>query len=240
MSNTYELAGRFAIVPGAAKGIGRVVAELILANRCEVCIWDTNRADVPWARSVVFDITRSDEISRALAERGKDRRIDILVSCAGCLGRTTTFGGHEQQDWRRIVDVNLAGTTQLTRALLPCMLHPRSGRVVNLGSLAGTEGLPGMAAHSAASAGVIARTKALSREIASEDVFVNCVAPGPFNTDTIRDLGQDVVARMIQGSPMGRQGGRDEVAHLVSWFCTAASHFNTGANFDMSGGRARN
>jgi 2-dehydro-3-deoxy-L-rhamnonate dehydrogenase (NAD+) len=239
MSNTYDLAGKYAIVTGAAKSIGRAIAELFLANGCEVCIWDANRADVPGARSALVDITRPDDISRALAELGKDQRIDILVNCAGYLGRTTNFKGHDPSDWRRIVDVNLAGTMQVTQAVLPYMLRQRSGRIVNLGSLAGKEGLPGMAAYSAASAGVIALTKALSREIAGDNVFVNCVAPGPIDSDMIRDLGQEVVDRMILDSPLGRLGRPDEVAHLVAWLCTEASCFNTGAVFDMSGGRAR-
>jgi 2-dehydro-3-deoxy-L-rhamnonate dehydrogenase (NAD+) len=128
---------------------------------------------------------------------------------------------------------------RVTQAVLPYMLRQRSGRIVNLGSLAGKEGLPGITAYSAASAGVIAFTKALGREIARENVFVNCVAPGPIDTDMIRGLGQEVVDRMIQDSPMGRLGRRDEVAHLVAWLCTEASSFNTGAVFDMSGGRAR-
>ena len=239
MGNTYDLVGKVAIVTGAAKSIGRAIAELLLANGCDVCVWDANRADVPGARSFLVDITRSDDVSRALAELGKDQRIDILVNCAGYLGRTTNFKDHVQKDWRRIVDVNLAGTMQVTQAVLPYMLRQRSGRIVNIASLAGKEGLPGITAYSAASAGIITFTKALSREIAGENVFVNCVAPGPIDSDMIRDLGQEVVDRMIQDSPMGRLGRCDEVAHLVAWLCTDASCFNTGAVFDMSGGRAR-
>ena len=106
MSNTYDLVGKFAIVTGAAKSIGRAIAELLLANGCDVCVWDANRADVARARSLIVDITRSDDVSRALAELGKDQRIDILVNCAGYLGRTTNFKDHVQKDWRRIVDVN--------------------------------------------------------------------------------------------------------------------------------------
>jgi 3-oxoacyl-[acyl-carrier protein] reductase len=99
--------------------------------------------------------------------------------------------------------------------------------------------LAGIAAYSAASAGVISFTKAVSREVAQHDVFVNCVAPGPIDTDMIRDLGPEVVSRMISDSPMGRLGKAAEVAELVAWLCTEASRFNTGAVFDMSGGRAR-
>jgi 3-oxoacyl-[acyl-carrier protein] reductase len=108
-----------------------------------------------------------------------------------------------------------------------------------MGSLAGKEGLATLAAYSAASAGVIAFTKALSRELVSQNVFVNCVAPGPIDTDMIRGLGADAVSAMIADSPMKRLGSVNEVAQLVAWLCTDASHFNTGAVFDISGGRAR-
>ncbi len=108
-----------------------------------------------------------------------------------------------------------------------------------MASLAGKEGLANLAAYSAASAGVIAFTKALSREVVERNIFVNCVAPGPIDTDMIRDLGVDVVERMIADSPMKRLGSSDEVAHLVVWLCSEASRFNSGAVFDISGGRAR-
>jgi 2-dehydro-3-deoxy-L-rhamnonate dehydrogenase (NAD+) len=113
------------------------------------------------------------------------------------------------------------------------------GRIVNLGSLAGKEGLAKLAAYSAASAGVISFTKALGREIADTNIRVNCVAPGPIDTDMIRGLGPDAVDAMINDSPMKRLGTAEEAAHLVAWLCSDASNFNTGAVFDMSGGRAR-
>ena len=96
-----------------------------------------------------------------------------------------------------------------------------------------------LSAYSAASAGIISLTKALSREVAKDNVFVNCVAPGPIDTDMIRNLGPEAVKQMIADSPMGRLGDTTEVANLVVWLCTEASQFNTGAVFDMSGGRAR-
>jgi NAD(P)-dependent dehydrogenase (short-subunit alcohol dehydrogenase family) len=119
------------------------------------------------------------------------------------------------------------------------MLRAGRGRIVNMGSLAGKEGLATLAAYSAASARIIAFTKALSREVASPNVLVNCVAPGPIDTDMIRALGTDAVDTMIADSPMKRLGSASEVAQLVAWLCTDASRFNTGAVFDMSGGRAR-
>lgn len=239
MRNTYDLNGKFAIVTGAAKGIGRAIAELLLESGARVVIWDLNPASVAGALSSVVDVTNTEGIRDGLARVGADQPIDILVNCAGYLGTLTPFAGHDSTDWHQVMSVNLLGTLQVTQAVLPVMLRQRSGRIVNLGSLAGKEGLAGLAGYSAASAGVIAFTKALSREIASDNVYVNCVAPGPIDTDMIRGLGAAVVNRMIQDSPTGRLGKPEEVAHLVAWLCTEASCFNTGAVFDMSGGRAR-
>jgi 3-oxoacyl-[acyl-carrier protein] reductase len=135
--------------------------------------------------------------------------------------------------------VNLIGVMQVTQAVLPYMLRSGAGRIVNMGSLAGKEGLAKLAGYSAASAGVIAFTKALSREVVGRNILVNCVAAGPIDTDMIRDLGADVVDAMIAESPMKRLGSPADVAHLIAWLCSEASQFNTGAVFDMSGGRAR-
>ena len=239
MPNSYDLAGKNAIVTGAAKGIGRAIAELLLANGCDVSIWDMSTAAVSGATSIQVDITQPTQVAAAVGQLRADRRIDILVNDAGYLGRTTSFVGHAPADWRRILEVNLIGTMQVTQAVLPIMIRQGGGKIVNLGSLAGKEGLAGITAYSAASAGIISFTKALSREVAQHNVFVNCVAPGPIDTDMIQDLGADVVKRMISDSPMGRLGEAREVAHLVAWLCTEASSFNTGAVFDMSGGRAR-
>lgn len=239
MSNFYDLTGKFAIVTGGSKGIGRAIAELLLASGCRVLIWDATNAEVTGVNSSLVDITQPEQVAAAVAALPTGQHIDILVNDAGYLGRTTPFAAHAPTDWCRIIQVNLVGTMQVTQAILPSMLRQRSGRIINIGSLAGKEGLAGITAYSAASAGVISFTKALSREVAQQGIFVNCVAPGPIDTDMIRDLGPDVVDQMINDSPMRRLGQASEVAHLVAWLCTEASRFNTGAVFDMSGGRAR-
>ncbi len=239
MPNTYDLAGKRAIVTGAAKGIGRAIAELLLANDCEVLIWDAQRAEVAGATSVQVDVAQPPQVAAAVSQLAANKRVDILINDAGYLGKTTNFVTHAVADWRRIIEVNLLGTMYVTQAVLPIMVAQRGGRIVNLGSLAGKEGLAGITAYSAASAGIISFTKALSREVAQHNIFVNCVAPGPIDTDMIRDLGSEVVSQMITDSPMRRLGEANEVANLVAWLCTEASRFNTGAVFDMSGGRAR-
>jgi 3-oxoacyl-[acyl-carrier protein] reductase len=239
MPNTYDLQGKSAVVTGGAKSIGRAIAELLIASGASVRIWDVSPAQVPGAASDIVDITDPGGIEAALSRLPDPEQPDILVNNAGYLGKTQRFAAHPRQEWQKIVAVNLMGTMQVTQAVLPRMLRAGRGHIVNMGSLAGKEGLATLAAYSAASAGVIAFTKALSRELADRNIFVNCVAPGTIDTDMIRDLGAESVAAMIADSPMKRLGRTEEVAHLVAWLCTEASRFNTGAVFDMSGGRAR-
>ena len=164
---------------------------------------------------------------------------DILVNDAGYLGSCHPFVQFDAAEWERILRINLMSVFEVTRQVLPLMRRAGYGRIVNMGSLAGKEGLPNLAAYSAASAGIIAFTKALSREVCDTNIRVNCVAPGPIDTDLIRKLGDEVMDQMIAASPLKRLGSVDEVAGIVLWLCSTASTFNTGAVFDMSGGRAR-
>jgi len=189
-------------------------------------------------RQTAVDVTKRDDIANALALL-EDKSIDILVNNAGYLGSYRPFEQFDQEEWQKILQVNLLGTFEVTHQVLPIMRRAGKGRIVNTGSLAGKEGLPSLAAYSAASAGVIAFTKALSREVSDTGIRVNCIASGPIDTRMIRDLGNETVDAMITASPLGRLGDPAEVAALVAWLCSDASAFNTGAIFDMSGGRAR-
>ena len=238
MSMTYDFAGQTAIVTGGARGIGRAIADQLASSGADVRIWDIDPVELPGARSVAVDVTKRDDITRALALLdGSD--IDILVNDAGWLGSYKPFEEFDPAEWQRILQVNLLGTFEVTHQVLPLMRRAGKGRIVNMGSLAGKEGLPSLAAYSAASAGVIAFTKALSREVSDTNIRVNCIAPGPIDTRLIRDLGNETVDAMISASPLRRLGDPREVAALVVWLCSDASAFNTGAIFDMSGGRAR-
>jgi len=238
MSVTYDFSGRTAIVTGGARGIGRAIAHKLSLSGADVWIWDIEPVDLEGTRSLSVDVTKRDNVMQALATMGESA-IDILVNNAGWLGGYKPFEEFEPAEWQRILQVNLLGTFEVTHRVLPLMRRAGKGRIVNMGSLAGKEGLPSLAAYSAASAGVIAFTKALSREISDTDIRVNCIAPGPIDTRLIRDLGNETVDAMISASPLKRLGDPNEVAALVVWLCSDASAFNTGAVFDMSGGRAR-
>ncbi|MDX8451792.1 SDR family NAD(P)-dependent oxidoreductase [Mesorhizobium sp. VK9D] len=240
MAVTFDFAGKTAIVTGGSRGIGKAVATQLARSGSDVWIWDADPAPLDGTRSQTVDVTTAGDVENALREViAETGRVDILVNNAGYLGPYRSFEAFEPAEWQRIIGINLIGTFEVTHQVLPVMRKAGSGRIVNMGSLAGKEGLPNLAAYSAASAGIIAFTKALSREVNDTGIRVNCVAPGPIDTDLIRRLGNEVVSDMIGASPLKRLGAVDEVAALVLWLCSDAVSFNTGAVFDMSGGRAR-
>jgi 3-oxoacyl-[acyl-carrier protein] reductase len=240
MPVSYDLSGKTAAVTGGAKGIGKAIAEKLSTSGAKVHVWDLNLGELNSVTYTTVDVVNAADIKAALDDLiARGERVDILVNDAGYLGPATKFEAHDPSDWQRIVAVNLIGTMQVTQALLPHMRRWGGGRIVNMTSLAGKEGVAGITAYSGASGGILSFSKALSREVADTGIRINCVAPGPIDTDMIRDLGSDVVKGMINDSPMKRLGKAEEVAHMVAWLCSDASDFNTGAVFDMSGGRAR-
>jgi 2-dehydro-3-deoxy-L-rhamnonate dehydrogenase (NAD+) len=141
-------------------------------------------------------------------------------------------------DWETVLRVNLAGMFLACRALIPSMRKAGWGRIVTIASIAGKEGTPNCAAYSASKAGIIAFTKALGKELAGSGVLANCLAPGAIETPILGGLTPEAVAALLAKCPLGRLGTVDEVAALALWLCSEACTFNTGAVFDLSGGRA--
>src|SRR5262249_41368165 len=140
--------------------------------------------------------------------------------------------------WERVIRVNLTGVFLTCRALVPLLRAAGWGRVVILASVAGKEGAPQAAAYSASKGGVIALTKALGKELAGTGVLVNCIAPSPVETPLIAGFPPEMVAGIIAKSPLQRLATADEVAAMALWLCSDECSFNTGAVFDLTGGRA--
>ena len=127
---------------------------------------------------------------------------------------------------------------KVCRAVTPHMQKANTGRIVNIASLAGKEGTPNASAYSAAKAGMIAMTKSLGKELAMSDIRVNCITPAAVNTELLKQMSPEHVQNMIDKSPMQRLGEIEEVSAMVLWLCSSACSFNSGAVFDLSGGRA--
>ncbi|MDJ0941817.1 MAG: SDR family NAD(P)-dependent oxidoreductase [Kiloniellales bacterium] len=235
----YDFSGQVAVVTGGAQGIGKAIAEGLGRFGAVVRVWDLEAPESEDLIGQRVDVTDPDGIAAArdglLAEQG---RIDILVNCAGIAGSTRPVVETDPAEWRRVVEVNLFGVYHVSRLVVPVMQTVGRGRIVNVASLAGKEGTPNASAYSAAKAGVIAFTKSLGKELAATNIRVNAIAPAAVKTAILDQMAPAHVETMIAKSPMQRLGRVEEVAALTLWLCSEACSFNSGAVFDLSGGRA--
>ena len=164
--------------------------------------------------------------------------IDILIASAGITGPNTTTWEYPVDAWKQVIDVNLNGLFYCNRAVVPTMLKGDYGRIVNVASIAGKEGNPNAPAYSASKAAVIGLTKSLGKELAKQNVTVNCVTPAAVHTAIFDQMSQSHIDFMLSKIPMGRFGKVDEVTALICWLASEECSFSTGSVFDVSGGRA--
>jgi len=236
-----------ALVTGAARGIGLAIARRLAAGGARVALLDLDREAVEAAaRSVggeampvVADVTRAAEVETAVAQvMGRWGRLDILVNNAGITGRSFPIWELSDEDWQRVIDVDLTSVFFCCRAAVKVMLPQGAGRIINIASIAGKEGNPTLVPYSSAKAGVIGLTKALAKEVATRGILVHAVAPAVIGTELLKQMEKSTVDLLISKIPMGRVGTPEEVAALVAWLASDECSFTTGAVHDLSGGRA--
>ena len=246
----FALTGRVALVTGGAGGIGLAVASRFIAAGAHVAVADI-RSDAAEQAAAALQkdggraVGLAGDVSKAADAEALVRgtleafgRIDILVNNAGIMGRTAPLWELTDHDWQHVLDVDLTSVFLMSRAVIPQLRARGSGSIISVASIAGKEGTPRLIPYSVAKAGIIAFTKALGKEVISEGIRVNCVAPGVVQTPLLDQLPPEATQLMLSKSPMGRFGTAEEVAAVVHFLASDAASFITAQCFDASGGRA--
>lgn len=237
------LNGRAAIVTGGAGGIGRAIAGRLADHGVRVIIWDRNpdAFDQGFDALAVeaVDVSDADAVAQGFARAaGLAGGIDIMVNNAGINGPVKPVWKLEPETWAHVMAVNLNGVFYGCRTAAPHMRERGYGRILNIASMAGKDGVPFISAYSAAKAGVIGFSKAIAKELADSGVTVNCIAPAMAETGFQAQMTPEHIASMKAKIPMGRFLQMPEIADMAAWIVSEECSFTTGFTFDLSGGRS--
>lgn len=240
------MAGRTVVITGGARGIGYAIGERLVQSGARVAIWDLRLEEAEASAAALskdciglgVDVSDSVSVEHATqTTRAAFERIDGLVSGAGITGPVKPLTEYAPDEWRSVVEVNLTGTFNCCRSIVPIMQENDYGRIVNIASVAGKEGNPNLAAYSAAKAGVIGLTKSLGKELAKTGIAVNCITPTTAKTKILDTLTPEFIDYMRVRIPRDRFVELPEIAAMVAWLLSEENSFTTAATFDLSGGR---
>lgn len=241
------LKDQVAIVTGSGRGIGRSIAERLMAHGAKIVITDINEelckqtADELQKQggeviALTCNVTVSETVEKMVeAVNEKWGRIDVLVNNAG-ITRDSLFMRMSEEQWQAVIDTNLSSAFKVTKPVLKLMSKQRYGRIVNIASTTGVHGNFGQVNYAAAKAGLIGFTKTVALEYASRNITSNAVAPGFIDTAMTQALGEDIIKKVIEKVPSGRMGTPDDISNAVLFFSLPSSGYVTGQVLEVSGG----
>ena len=242
--NKINLENRVAIVTGGAQGFGLAITKRFIESGARVLIWDKdteylNKVDLKNTHKIEVDVSNYKSVENAFAESLKhENKIDILINNAGIAGPNFKTWDYPLEEWQKVIDIDLTGVFYCCKTIVPHFIKNNYGRIVNISSIAGKEGNPNAMPYSAAKAGVIALTKSLGKELAENNISVNCVTPAPAKTRIFDQITQEHIDYMLSKIPRNRFVLVEELASLVAWMSSEENSYTTGSTFDLSGGRA--
>lgn len=243
----YNFKNRTALITGGAQGFGLDIAKRFLNSGAKVIIWDIDeklldktKKDINDANlsSDIVDVSIYKDVEKATSKILDNSKIDILINNAGITGPTTPLWKYDIELWNKIVEINLFGTFNCCRAIVPNMIENNYGRIVNVASVAGKDGNANASAYSAGKAGTIGLTKSLGKELAEKNIAVNAVTPAGAKTRILDQMSKEHVQKMLSKVPRGRFLEVHEFTSLVCWLSSEENTFSTAAVFDISGGRS--
>jgi 3-oxoacyl-[acyl-carrier protein] reductase len=242
----FDLGGKTALVTGASGGIGGAIAKVLHGAGAKVMLAGTRKPALDALKAALGEHTfvatadlADPAAGDALVKAAEESmgQLDILVNNAG-LTKDGLALRMKDEDWAKVIEVDLTSGFRLARAALRGMMKRRWGRIIGIGSVVGATGNPGQVNYAAAKAGMVGMTKALAAEVASRGITVNCVAPGFIATAMTEALSAEQKARLETAIPMGRQGTPDEVAACVLFLASEESRYVTGHTLHVNGGLA--
>ena len=243
----FDFNNRTALVTGGAQGFGLDIAKRFLKSGAKVIIWDIDSKMIEKAQNDfdnsnlsanIVDVSNYKEVENSINEITKNTNIDILINNAGITGPTASLWEYDVEMWKKVVDINIMGTFNCCKTIVPNMIKNNYGRIVNVASVAGKDGNANASAYSVGKAGAIGLTKSLGKELAGKNIAVNAVTPAGANTRILDQMTKEHVQRMLSKVPRGRFLEVEEFTSLVCWLSSEENTFSTAAVFDISGGRS--